>query len=82
MVLPSNIQDMLKLCTSSISSTFKDSPTKLRTRFLDQKLLEESDVENLMDLCDTFEDWVKYAFDKFKGKKERFGQEMFKEITR
>ena len=34
MVLPSNIQDMLKLCTSSISSTFKDSPTKLRTRFL------------------------------------------------
>ena len=77
---PPDIQELLSLCTSSMSSTFKGSASKLRTRFLDQKLLEEDEIENLLDICDTFEDWVQLAFDKFSAKRVQLGKQMFDEI--
>ena len=68
------------LCTFSLSSTFKGSSNKVRTRFLDLKLLEDDDFENMMAMCDTLEDWLKQAFKKFQQKKLKFAHQMFTEI--
>ena len=77
---PDNIRAAILLCTSSLSSTFKGSSNKVRTRFLDLKLLEDDDFENMMAMCDTLEDWLKQAFKKFQQKKLKFAHQMFTEI--
>ena len=70
---PVNIKTSLTLCTSSISSTFKGSEKKIRTRFLDQTLLDDHDIEGLKAMCDKLEDWAILAYEKFSVKKYDYG---------
>ena len=80
MELPDHIHTLLLACTSSMSSTFKGSTTKVRTRFLDVKLLEDSDIEKLKLLCDMFEDWSILAYEKLAAKKKELGNRFFEAI--
>ena len=77
MCFPDNIMEMLLLCTSSMSSTFKGSLQKIRTRFLDKKLLEEEDFENLLLVCETFQEWLQQAHDKFEEKKLQLDKDIW-----
>ena len=78
--MPAKIQKMLALCTSSKVSNFKGSAANVRTRFLDQKLLEEEDCENLLGVCDSFQDWMILAKKKYEAKKDSLGEQLFKEL--
>ena len=77
---PDHIHALLLACTSSMSSTFKGSNTKVRTRFLDLKLLDDSDIEKLKALCDTFEDWTIMAYKKLSDKKNELGNRFFQTV--
>ena len=78
--IPGNVKDVLPLCTSSRSSTFKGSERKVRTRFLDKALLEDSVVELLKEMCDKMVDWTVLAYDKFIAKRAEMCKKAYYQI--
>ena len=73
-----NITEALALCTSSMSSTFKGMKNKIRTRFLDQNLLDASQISGLKALCDSFEEWALLAYAKLQSRDTEVGKKIYK----